>query len=66
MKKTAYCQFGAAKSKGKAIKFGNTSWSLKQNQEGNSKIDEQIKKSLYNWIVHHPQVAQSPIAIDCP
>ena len=57
-KKTAYRQVGAAKSKRKAIKFGNTSWSLKQNQEGNSKIDEQIKKSLYNWIIHHPQVVQ--------
>ena len=29
-----------------------------------SKIDEQIKNSLYNWIMHHPQVVQSPVAND--
>ena len=29
------------------------------------KIDEQIKKHLYNWIMHHPQVVQSPIVNDC-
>ena len=26
-----------------------------------SKINDNIKKSLYNWIMHHPQVVQSPI-----
>ena len=29
------------------------------------KIDEQINKSLYNLIMHHPQVLQSPIFNDC-
>ena len=29
------------------------------------KISEEIRKSLYNWIIHHPQVVQSPIANDC-
>ena len=29
------------------------------------KIDEQIKKSLYNWDMHHPQVVQSLIINDC-
>ena len=28
------------------------------------KINDQIKKSLYNWITHHPQVLQSPIFND--
>ena len=42
-KKTADRQVGAAKSKRKLIKFGNTLWALKQKQKGNSKIDEQIK-----------------------
>ena len=28
------------------------------------KISEQIKKYLYNWIMHHPQVVQSTIAND--
>ena len=29
------------------------------------KISEQIKKSPYNWIIHHPQVVKSPIVNDC-
>ena len=37
---------------------------MKQNRKSNSKNDEQIKKSLYNWIIHHPQVVQSPIVND--
>ena len=64
-KKTAYCQVGAAKSKRKAIKFGNKPWALKKKRKGNSKIDEQIKKSPYDWIMHHPEVVQSPIVNDC-
>ena len=65
VKKTAYYRVGDAKSKRKAVKFGSTSWALKQKRKGNSKINEQIKKSLYNWIMHHPQVTQSPIVNDC-
>ena len=38
---------------------------MKQNRKGDSKINEQIKKSLYNWIMHHPQVVQSPISNNC-
>ena len=60
-KTTAYRQVGDAKSKGGDIKYENTPWALKQNQKGNSQIHEQIKKPLYNWIIHHPQVVQSPI-----
>ena len=63
--KNSYRQVRAAKSERKAIKYGNTPWSLKQKQKGHSKINEQIKKSLYKWIMHHPQVVQSPIANDC-
>ena len=65
VKKTAFHQVGADKSKPKANKFGNTPCSLKQKQKGHSKISEQIKKSLYNWIMHHAQVMQSPIENDC-
>ena len=57
-KETAYRQVEAAKSMRKAIKFVNTLWVMRQNRKGNSKIDEQIKKSFYNWIMHHPQVVQ--------
>ena len=31
----------------------------------NSKINDQIKKSFYNWIMNHPQVVQSPIFNYC-
>ena len=64
-KKTATRRVGAAKYKHKAVKCGTTPWALKQNRKGNSKINGQINKSLYNWIMNHPQVVQSPIANDC-
>ena len=64
-KKASNRGFGAAKSKHKAIKYVTTPWALKQKRKGNSKIDEQIKKSLYNWIMNHPQDVPSPIANDC-
>ena len=35
VKKTAYCRVGAAKSKHKAIKFGNTPWALEKKRKGN-------------------------------
>ena len=63
-KKTAYRQVGAAKSKHKAIKFRNTPWELKKKRKGHSGISEEINKSLYNCIMHHPQVVQSTIAND--
>ena len=63
-KKTAYRQVGAAKSKHKAIEPGTTPWALKQKRKGNSKIYYHIKKSLYNWIMRHPQVVRSPIVND--
>ena len=38
---------------------------IKTKEKENSKINEKRKKSLYNWIMHHPQVVQSPIVNDC-
>ena len=64
-KKTDYRQVGAAKSKRKAIKYGNTPFAFKKKRKGQSKISEEIRKSLYNCIIHHPQVVQSPIVNDC-
>ena len=64
-KKTATRRFGSAKFKRKAIKSGATPWALKPNRKENSKINDQIKKSLYNWIICHPQVVQSPIFNYC-
>ena len=63
--KTATRRVGAAKYKRKAIKYGTTPWSLEQKREVSAKINYQIKKSLYNWIMHHPQVVQSPIFNYC-
>ena len=37
----------------------------KTKRKGHSKINEQIKRNLYTWITHHPQVVQSPISNDC-
>ena len=34
---------------------------MKEKRKVHKKISEEIKKSLYNWIIHHKQVAQSPI-----
>ena len=64
-KKNTYLQVVAAKSKLKEIKYGNTPWALKKNRKVHSKISEEIRKFLYNWIVHYPQVVPSPIANDC-
>ena len=63
--KTATCRFISAKSKRKAIKYGTTPWALKTNRKVNSKINDQIKKSLYNWILYQPQVVKPPIFNDC-
>ena len=60
-KKTATRQVGSTKSNCKAIKYRTKPWALKKNRIGNSEINDQIKKSLYNLIMHHPQVVQSPI-----
>ena len=65
IEKTVYRQVGADKSKRKAFTFGKTPCSLKQKRKRHSKINEYIKKPLYNWIMHNPQVVQSLIANDC-
>ena len=62
---TANRRVVAAKSKHNTIKYGNKPCALKQKRKGDSKIYEQIKKSMYNCIMHHPQVVQSPIVNDC-
>ena len=37
---------------------GTKTWVLKQKRKGNSKINDQIKKYMYDWIMNHPQVVQ--------
>ena len=40
-------------------------WLIIPNSRGNTKINEQLNKYLYNWILQHPQVVQSPISNYC-
>ena len=55
---------GAAKSKRNATREGSMLWSSIPKRKGNTKINEQVKKYLYNCILQHTQVVQSPIAND--
>ena len=64
-KKTDTCWVVYAKSKSKAIKYDNKPWALTPKRKGSSKINDQINKFLYNWIMHHTQVVQSPIVNEC-
>ena len=61
--KTVTHLVGATKSKHKAIKSGTTLWEKKTKLKVNSKINDKINKSLYNCIMCHPQVGQSPILL---
>ena len=38
---------------------------MEQEQKGHSKISEDIRKSIYNRIIHNKKVVQSPTANDC-
>ena len=55
----------AAKSKFKGIRSGSTVCSSIPKRRGHSKINQQVKKALYNWILQYPQVVHSPIANVC-
>ena len=63
-RKTATRQVGASKYNRKSIKYGTTTWALKQKRKWNLKINDQKNKSLYYWIMHHPKVVQSQIVND--
>ena len=63
--KTAKRRFVAAKSKPKSMKVGNSLWTKKTKRKCHLKINEHIKRNLYAWITHHPQVVQSPIYNGC-
>ena len=64
-KKTDGLRVGAAKSKRKAIIAGSMLWSSIPKRKVHTKINEQVNKYIYNWILQHPQVVQYPIANDC-
>ena len=40
-------------------------WSIIQKSKLHTKINEWVKKYIYNYILQHPEVVQSPIANDC-
>ena len=52
-------------SKQKAIRAGSILWSSITKRQGHSKINQQVKKTPYNWSIQCPQVVQSPIPNDC-
>ena len=54
----------AAKSKRKAIRSGNTLWSITYNLRVHTKINQQVKESLYKCILYHTQVVQCAIVND--
>ena len=39
-------------------------WSSITKRKVNTKINEQVNKCLYNWILQHPQILQYPITND--
>ena len=51
--------------KRRAIIVVSMLWSIISKQCGHTTINECIKRDIYNWILQHPQVIQSPIANDC-
>ena len=63
-KNTSVRRLGAEKSNQKATKSISMLWSSRPKRCGNTKINEQVKTYLYNWILKHPQVVKSPIAND--
>ena len=59
--KSAVSRVGDAKSKRKEIRADSMLWSSIPKRGGHEKINERVKKSLYNWILQHSQVVQSTI-----
>ena len=60
--KTSVRQVVACKSKRKAIKSGSIFCSIIPKRKGHIKINEQVNKYLYNWILQHNQVVKYPIS----
>ena len=63
--KTYVRRFCASKSKYKAIRDVGMLWSSIPKRWGHLKINQQVKKYLYNWVLQHHQVVQYPIANYC-
>ena len=63
--KNGICGLCSAKENLKAIITGNTLWSNISKRRGHKKTNQKVKEDLYNWILRHPRVVQSPIVNDC-
>ena len=63
--KTDVHRFFAAKSNHKAFISGSMLCYSIPKRWVHSKINQQVKEALYNWILQYPQVLQSPIANNC-
>ena len=63
--KTSVRQVGSARSKRNSIRVVSMLRSSIPKRKVHKKINEQDKKSLYNWILQHPRVIQSRISNDC-
>ena len=64
-KKTPVYRVGDTESKRKAIIVVSMLCSSIKNRKGHTKINEQVKKYLYNYIIQHPQFVQYSISNDC-
>ena len=64
-KETAVLWVGATKKELKEIRSGIMFWSSIPKRKRHIKINEQVKISLYNWILQDPQVVQYLIVNDC-
>ena len=64
-KKAAVRRVGAARSKNKATRAGSMSWSRIKKRKVHTKINAQVKKYLYNWILQHSQALKSPLSNYC-
>ena len=60
--KTDVHKLGAAKAKRKAIRTGNELWSNIDIPGGHTKINQNSKEDLYNFILHHTQFVKYPIS----
>ena len=63
--KTSIRRFFANESKHKAIRADSMLWSSIPKQRSHTKINQQVKKTIYNWILQHPQVVVYPIEYYC-
>ena len=61
-KKTAVHRTRYSKTERKVIPIDSDLWYSIHTQREHTKINASVKKTLYNQVLNHPQVVQSPIA----